>query len=219
MEEEERKRTPLLPLAAGPGLPGRGLQPFPAAAQGRCPQQDGAELFTGSGPSTEILSSRSKKMEVLRPKEPVSTETEQLKALRMELAVKRSALDKIQKEVGSGREASLDSGVGRQKPPPDQVFVTPVGIGQLERGGTSVRPRGVSTGELIDLAPLPEGGYLQDRAGLWPSGSEAGGNGPSRGSFIPSARVDHSGGSRERKRAPPSQALASGDGAASGTGS
>ena len=57
MEEEERKHTPLLQLAAGPGLSGQGLQPFPAAAQGRCPQQDVVELITGSGPSTEILSS------------------------------------------------------------------------------------------------------------------------------------------------------------------
>ena len=90
--------------------------------------------------------------------------------------------------------------MGRQKPTPDQVFVTPVGIGQLERGGPSVRPRGVSRGELIDFAPLPEGGYLQDRAGSRHSGSEAGGNWPSRGSFIPSTRVEHSGGTRKRER-------------------
>ena len=168
----------------------------------------------GSGPSTEILSSRSKKIEVLRPKEPVSTETEQLKALRLELAVMRSTLDKIQKEVGSGREASLHSGASCQKPPPDQVLVTPVGIGQLERGGSSVRLRGISRDEPIELAPLPEGDYLQNRAGSWHSG-----NWPSRGSFISSTRVEHSGGSRERERAPPSQVPASEDGAVSGTGS
>ena len=72
MEEEERKRTPLLQLKGGPGLPGLGLQPLPTAAQGRYPQQDGTELIISSETFTEILSSRSKKMEVHRPKEPVS---------------------------------------------------------------------------------------------------------------------------------------------------
>ena len=109
--------------------------------------------------------------------------------------------------------------------PPDQVLVPPVGIGQIERGGPSVRPRGVLRGELIELTPLPDGGYLQDRAGSWHSGSEAGGNWPSHESSIPSTRVEHSGGSREREREreregerePPSQAPASGDGTVSET--
>ena len=101
-KEEERKRTPLLQLVAGAWLPRRILQPFPAAAQGRCPQQDGAELITGSGPSIEILSSRSKKMEVFRPKAPASTETEELKTHTKKLAVMRIALDKVQTRLVLG---------------------------------------------------------------------------------------------------------------------
>ena len=96
MEEEERKRTPLLQLAAGPGLPGRDYNRSPRRLKGDVRNKMVWNRSRGSGPSTGILSSRSKKMEVLRQKEPVSMETEQLKALRMKLAVMCSALDKVQ---------------------------------------------------------------------------------------------------------------------------